>query len=46
MILLRSKPLRQFFQVGGLHLNDKLITMNAMDGENVVFVENDLVALA
>ncbi len=36
-------PLCQFLQVGDIHSEDKLLSVDVMNGQDVVVVENNLV---
>lgn len=38
-------PLGQFFQVSHIHPSDKLLSVDVVDGKDVVLVEDDLVPL-
>ena len=39
------QPLRQFSQIRFIHSGHKLLSMNIMDRQNVVFMKDDLVSL-
>ena len=41
----RSKPLGQFFQVGSVHVSNKLPTVDIVNGKYVIFVKDDLITL-
>lgn len=38
-------PLSQFFKIINVHPSDKLLSVDVMDGKNVILVEDDLVSL-
>jgi len=38
-------PLSQFLQVGHVHPSDKLLSVDVMNGQDVVLVEHDLITL-
>ncbi|MCA9135488.1 MAG: hypothetical protein KDB00_01980 [Planctomycetales bacterium] len=40
-----SDPLSQFLQVGHVHPDDKLLSMDVVNGQDVVHVEDYLIAL-
>ena len=42
---LRSQPPSQFLQIGDIHGKDQFLSMDVMDVENMVLVEDDLAAL-
>ena len=42
---MQPKPLSQFLQISGVHSKDKLLTMDVVDVENMIFMKDDLVSL-
>ena len=43
MIPLRTEPLRQFFQVSGVHPSDKFLPVDVMNCKDVVCLEHDVI---
>jgi len=42
---LRSQPLCQLLQVSVVHAQDQFLAMNWVNGQNVIFMENDFIEL-